>query len=92
MTATSAASTLGESWNRRHPVSNESFAPQPMGPQPMPEGLRFSPPSLATLDRPQGRVLVKTRIRSRYFCWICAAYSFQRRKNERASSFVLSLR
>src|SRR5918995_1143491 len=58
MTATSAASTLGESWNRRHPVSKESFAPQPMAPQPMPEGLRFSPPSLATLDRPQGRVLV----------------------------------
>ena len=63
MTATSAASTLGESWNRRHPVSTESFAPQPMAPQPMvpqpmPEGLRFSPPSLATLDRPQGRVLV----------------------------------
>ena len=53
MTATSAASTLGESWNRRHPVSKESFAPQPMA-----EGLRFSPPSLATLDRPQGRVLV----------------------------------
>jgi CheY-like chemotaxis protein len=53
MTATSAASTLGESWNRRHPVSTESFAPQPMA-----EGLRFSPPSLATLDRPQGRVLV----------------------------------
>ena len=53
MTATSAASTLGESWNRRHPVSTESFAPQPVA-----EGLRFSPPSLATLDRPQGRVLV----------------------------------
>ena len=58
MTATSAASTLGKSWNRRHPVSTESFAPQPVAPQPMPEGLRFSPPSLATLDRPQGRVLV----------------------------------
>jgi CheY-like chemotaxis protein len=58
MTATSAASTLGESWNRRHPVSNESFAPQAMAPQPMAEGLRFSPPSLATLERPQGKVLV----------------------------------
>ena len=48
MTATSAASTLGESWNRRHPVSTESFAPQAMDPQPMAEGLRFAPPALAT--------------------------------------------
>ena len=58
MTATSAASTLGESWNRRHPISNASFVPQPTAPRPMAEGLRFSPPSLATLDVPQGRVLV----------------------------------
>jgi CheY-like chemotaxis protein len=53
MTATSAASTLGDSWNRRLPDDNTSFAPQPMA-----QGLRFSPPSLATLDLPQGKVLV----------------------------------
>ena len=53
MTTASAASTLGDSWNRRHPDRNESIAPQPM-----PVGVRFSPPSLATLDLPHGRVLV----------------------------------
>jgi CheY-like chemotaxis protein len=53
MTTPSAASTLGDSWNRRHPGSNESIAPRPM-----PVGVRFSPPSLATLDLPQGKVLV----------------------------------
>ena len=53
MTTASAASTLGDSWNRRYPDNNESIAPQPM-----PVGVRFSPPSLATLDLPQGRVLV----------------------------------
>src|SRR4051794_15346419 len=53
MTTASAASTLGHSWNRRHPDSNESIAPQPM-----PVGVRFSPPSLAALDLPQGKVLV----------------------------------
>jgi CheY-like chemotaxis protein len=53
MTTPSAASTLGHSWNRRHPDSNESIAPHPM-----PVGVRFSPPSLATLDLPHGKVLV----------------------------------
>ena len=54
MAATSAASTLGDSWNRQlADNSSRSFAPQPM-----PQGLRFSPPSLATLDLPQGKVLV----------------------------------
>jgi CheY-like chemotaxis protein len=53
MTATSAASTLGDSWNRRLSDSNESIEPQPM-----PVGVRFSPPSLATLDLPRGKVLV----------------------------------
>lgn len=65
MTATSAASTLGDSWNRRHSDDNESIAPQPMPaampeamPAAMPAGVRFSPPSLATMDLPQGKVLV----------------------------------
>ena len=58
MTATSAASTLGESWNRQPLSNSESFAPQPMAPQPRADGLRFSPPSLATLDLPQGKVLM----------------------------------
>jgi CheY-like chemotaxis protein len=53
MTATSAASTLGDSWNRRLPDTSTSFAPQPMA-----QGLRFSPPSLATLDLPHAKVLV----------------------------------
>jgi CheY-like chemotaxis protein len=54
MTMTSAASTLGDTWNRQlTEQQSRSFEPQPM-----PEGVRFSPPSLATLDRPQGRVLV----------------------------------
>jgi hypothetical protein len=53
MTATSAASTLGDSWNRRLSDKNQGVAPQPMA-----QGMRFSPPSLATLDLPQGKVLV----------------------------------
>ena len=53
MTTPSAASTLGDTWNRRHSDNNERIAPQPM-----PVGVRFSPPSLATLDLPQGKVLV----------------------------------
>jgi CheY-like chemotaxis protein len=47
MTTASAASTLGDSWNR------QLFEPQPMD-----QGVRFSPPSLATLDLPRGKVLV----------------------------------
>jgi DNA-binding NtrC family response regulator len=53
MMATSAASTLGDSWNRRLSENNGSFAPQRM-----PVSVRFSPPSLTTLDLPQGKVLV----------------------------------
>lgn len=53
MTATSAASTLGDSWNRQLPQYNEGFELQPMA-----QSVRFSPPSLATLDLPQGKVLV----------------------------------
>src|ERR1044072_4806590 len=54
MTMTAAASTLGDTWNRQlTEQQSRSFEPQPM-----PEGVRFSPPSLATLDRPQGRGLV----------------------------------
>jgi DNA-binding NtrC family response regulator len=53
MTATSAASTLGDSWNRRLTENSESVKVQPM-----PVGVRFSPPSLTTLDLPQGKVLV----------------------------------
>ena len=56
MTATSAASTLGDSWNRLS-QSNRRPALVP-APAPMPEGTRFSPPSLATLDLPHGKVLV----------------------------------
>ncbi len=58
MTATSAASTLGNSWNRRLPDFSESLEPQPMPPCAKVSGARFSPPSLATLDLPQGRVLL----------------------------------
>src|ERR1044071_1397046 len=54
MTMTSAASTLGDTWNRQlTEQQSRSFEPQPM-----PEGVRFSPPSLTTLDLPQGKVLV----------------------------------
>jgi DNA-binding NtrC family response regulator len=48
MTATSAASTLGDSWNRRLSDDIERFAPQPVH-----QGMRFAPP----LDLPQGKVL-----------------------------------
>jgi len=47
-----AASTLGDSWNW---LPNCSKTPDL---QPMPVGLRFSPPSLATLDLPQARILL----------------------------------
>ena len=53
MTTPSVASTLGDTWNRRLTENAENFEPQPI-----PVGVRFSPPSLATLDLPQGRVLV----------------------------------
>ncbi|MPZ29657.1 MAG: response regulator [Rhodospirillales bacterium] len=53
MTTTSAASTLGDSWNLRLPEYNERFEPRPMA-----QGVWFSPPSLATLDLPQGKVLM----------------------------------
>jgi DNA-binding NtrC family response regulator len=53
MTATSAASTLGVSWNRRLSDNNQGIAPQAMA-----QGMRFSPPSLATSDLPQGKVLM----------------------------------
>jgi CheY-like chemotaxis protein len=52
MTTTSAASTLGNSWNRLSD-GNEVIERQPM-----PAGLRFAPPSLADLDLPRGRILV----------------------------------
>jgi DNA-binding NtrC family response regulator len=52
MTATSAASTLGDSWNRL-PSCKE-----PVDLQPMPVGVRLSPPALSTLDLPRGKVLV----------------------------------
>lgn len=50
--ATSAASTFGNSWNRRLSDNTECFAHQPLY-----QGMR-SPPSVATLDLPQGKVLV----------------------------------
>jgi CheY-like chemotaxis protein len=52
MTATSAASTLGNSWNRLSEVNGTIER------QPLPAGLRFSPRSLADLDLPRGRILV----------------------------------
>jgi DNA-binding response OmpR family regulator len=52
MTALSAASTFGETWNRLPHYKNE------FDPQPMPVGTKFSPPSLAQLDLPQGKVLL----------------------------------
>src|SRR4029453_17672957 len=57
MTTPSAASTLGASWNRRLTENSESVELQPM-PVAMPAGVRFSPPSRATLDLPHGKVLV----------------------------------
>ncbi|HYD08236.1 MAG TPA: hypothetical protein VEC60_21050 [Reyranella sp.] len=53
MTATSAASTLGDSWNRRLSDNVESFAPQPAH-----QGLRFIPPPLAAADVRRGKVLI----------------------------------
>mgnify|MGYP001028137327 CR=1 FL=1 len=54
MTATSAASTLGDSWNRL-PARKQRPEPQAM---PMPAGIKLSPPALAVRDLPQGKVLV----------------------------------
>ncbi|MBL6613061.1 MAG: hypothetical protein ISP49_11730 [Reyranella sp.] len=53
MTATSAASTLGNTWNRRLSRNSERFTLQPVN-----QGTRLAPPSLAPLDLPQGKVLV----------------------------------
>ncbi|GEP58470.1 hypothetical protein RSO01_56360 [Reyranella soli] len=53
MTATSAAATLGNSWNRRLSESSQRVPPRPME-----QGMRFAPPSLASLDLPQRKVLV----------------------------------
>jgi len=53
MALMSAASTIGDTWNRQLLGKNERNEPQPL-----PIGMRFSPPSLATLDLPQGKVLV----------------------------------
>jgi DNA-binding NtrC family response regulator len=53
MAAMSAASTIGDTWNRRLLGKNERINPQPL-----PAGMLFSPPSLATLDLPQGKVLM----------------------------------
>ena len=59
MTLTSAASTLGDSWNRLPQSGLPQSGLPPFGlPQPAPLGARFSPPSLAALDLPQGKVLV----------------------------------
>jgi DNA-binding NtrC family response regulator len=52
MTATSAASTLGDPWNR---LGYSSTTP---GAEPLPLGVRFSPPALATLDLPHGKILM----------------------------------
>lgn len=52
MTATSAASTLGNTWNRL-PNCTEAVDPQPM-----PVGTRLSPPPLSALELPRGKVLV----------------------------------
>lgn len=57
MTTPSAASTLGDSWNRRLTESSESVELQAT-PVATPASVRFSPPSRATLDLPLGKVLV----------------------------------
>lgn len=53
MTAMSAASTLGDSWNRQLLDNTASFVLEPVA-----QGMRLSPPSLAPLDLPKGKVLV----------------------------------
>ena len=53
MAAMSAASTIGGTWNRQLLGKNERIEPRPL-----PVGMRFSPPSLVTLDLPQGKVLM----------------------------------
>jgi hypothetical protein len=53
MTTTSAAPTLGDSWNRQLADNTGSMAVEPIY-----QGMRFSPPSLATLDLPRGKVLM----------------------------------
>jgi hypothetical protein len=53
MTAMSAAPTLDDSWNRQLPDNTQDFAPQHMA-----RGKQFSPPSLATIDLPRGKVLL----------------------------------
>lgn len=53
MTATSAAATLGNSWNRRLSERSRCVPPRPMD-----QGMRLAPPSLSALDLPQRRVLV----------------------------------
>jgi DNA-binding response OmpR family regulator len=53
MTATSAAPTLGDSWNRQLADNTDSIAPEPMA-----QGRRYAPSSLATLDLPQRKVLM----------------------------------
>lgn len=53
MTFVSAASTLGDTWNGRPAGNIESFASLPKA-----EGMRFSPPALASSGLPKGRVLL----------------------------------
>ena len=53
MTFTSAASTLGDTWNGRLSDNIEVFSARPDA-----KGTRFSPLTLAPSDPPQGRVLV----------------------------------
>lgn len=53
MTTLSAASTLGDTWNRWSTQHSNSFEPQPM-----PLDMRCSPLVLATLERPQGKILM----------------------------------
>src|ERR1044071_7763344 len=53
MTATSAAATLGNSWNRRLSESSQRVPSRSMG-----QAMRFAPPSLSALDLPQRKVLV----------------------------------
>lgn len=53
MTTTSAAPTLGDSWNWQLSDDSEALVTQPMA-----EGRRFAPPLLATLDLPRAKVLL----------------------------------
>ncbi|MBV8186826.1 MAG: hypothetical protein JOY64_35415 [Alphaproteobacteria bacterium] len=56
MTATSAASTLGDTWNRLRDCNEKRD--EKLDRQPMPLGRRYSPPSSDTIELPHGGILI----------------------------------